>query len=250
MPSHAARRRYSKPPIEEALVEFQFAPTQTPMQAVVGPLHERLHDDYSQDPRNQTLLQADIHAPAGKSANVTLTESVPRVQLLDETGKKLLSLGQDVVSVHTLRPYEGWEQFKPRIERGLRAYATLSNATQVTRLGVRYINRLELVGHGTVVQLEEFFTTPPGVAVGMPAELASFLNRADYVLDDVTRIVVTFASVPAPNTPTMLLDIDVVWQSTQPIDIETALTTMDALHVREGVAFESLITDKTRETFK
>jgi uncharacterized protein (TIGR04255 family) len=53
----------------------------------------------------------------------------------------------------------------------------------------------------------------------------------------------------APGNPAFLLDLDVVWEASQPSGVDTALTIVDDLHDREGKAFEAVITDELRRVF-
>lgn len=248
MTATTERRRYKNPPIEEALVEFRMAPGQEWDLTIPGKLHEKVKEAYPGKPRQQKLLQASFQAVQGQPAGFAVQEGIGRVQLVDAEAKRLLSLGPNVLSINVLRPYDGWDQFKPRVERALRAYVEVSGADNVSRIGVRYINRVALAAAD--VDLAAHFTCGPAVPPGLPNRVGGFLNRAEYVYDDDVKLVVTLASIDAAEgSAAFLLDLDVIWEATVPLTIDAALAKVDDLHEREGIAFEALITDKTREVF-
>lgn len=247
MTGTAERKGYKNPPIEEALVEFRMAPGQEWDLTIPGKLHEKVKDAYPGKPRQQKFIQASLQAAPGQSPGFAVQEGLGRVQLVNEDGKRLLSLGENVLSVNVLRPYEGWENFRPRIERALKSYFEVSGADRVNRVGVRYINRIVLPPN---VQLGQYFRCGPIVPPGLPPNIAGFLNRAEYLYDEETRLIVTFASIEtAEKASWLLLDLDVIWEGPVPLALDAALAKVDELHEREGTAFESLITDKTREVF-
>lgn len=242
------RRRYRNPPIEEALVEFRFAPGQGWDLTIPGKLHEKVKAAYPGKPRQQRLLQASVRTGIGQPADMSLQEGIGRVQLVDADARRLLSLGPDALSVNVLRPYDGWEVFKPRIDAALRAYAEVSGAEKISRIGVRYINKVMVAEPD--VDLDKYFLYGPRVPEGLPRRVASFLYRTEHVFGDDVKLLLTFATISAEqDSSSFLLDLDVIWENDSAIGVEQALENVDDLHEREGVAFEAVITDHLREVF-
>ncbi|MXZ87792.1 MAG: TIGR04255 family protein [Dehalococcoidia bacterium] len=67
---------------------------------------------------------------------------------------------------------------------------------------------------------------------------------------DGVLLILSQGSVDAPkNHVGFLLDLDVIWESTEPIARDEALTKAGDLRAREREAFETIITDKARELF-
>jgi uncharacterized protein (TIGR04255 family) len=186
MAQTTGRRRYRNPPIEEALVEFQFAPGQDWDLTIPGKLHEKVKATYPGKPRQQRLLQASLRAEIGQPPGMSVEEGIGRVQLVDADGRRLLSLGPDVLSVNVLRPYDGWEVFKPHIDTALRAYAEVSGVEKISRIGVRYINKVVVPEPNA--DLSKYFLCAPPVPAGLPSRVASFLYRTEHVFDDDVRL--------------------------------------------------------------
>lgn len=235
MTTTAERRRYKNPPIEEALVEFHFAAGHEWDLTIPGKLHERVKAEYPTS--RQQMMVPPIPGFA-------LPPGIGRVQLVGPDATRLLSLGPNVLSVNVLRPYEGWELFRPRIERALRAYLEVSGAEKVSRIGLRYINRIAFTSEP--VEITEYFEGGPPSPNGLPERVGGFVHRSEYGFDDGVKLVVTFASIPGPIN-SFLLDLDVIWESAEALDFDAAIVKVEELHDREKGAFEALIKDKTRE---
>ena len=145
-----ARRQYRNPPIEEALCEFHFVPGPKWDFTVSGKLHTKLATQYPGKPQEQKSHETDVNINAGKPSRVKYRERLERVRLVSADGKRMVSVGHDVMSVHMLRPYQdpnrldknGWDEFLPRISEALDAYWEVAEPTKISRIGVRYINKI------------------------------------------------------------------------------------------------------------
>src|SRR5437762_381597 len=133
------RRTYRTPPIEEALCEVRFYPGKE--WGVLFPLQifESIQDAYPLPPRQQNLVEAgfQLGQPAGEGAEQALmVRGTARTQFVSEDEHRLVSVSPDVLTVHDLRPYSGWEQFLPRIRDAFDAYVAAAQPTSVRRIGM------------------------------------------------------------------------------------------------------------------
>ena len=243
------KRRYKNPPIEEALVEVRFAPADEWDLTIPGKLHEHrdIKKEYQGKPRTQKVFEAALQAGPGQPPNLAIHEGVGRIQLINEAGNRLISLGPGVLSVNMLRPYDGWGLFRPRIETALRAYNEVAAPTGVTRLGVRYINKIVSPREKDPM---DYFTCGPPRAPGLPRKMAGFMSRVEFVYDDGVKLLLTQASIDAPEDQSaFLLDLDLIWESAEARNLDEIMAVIDGLHEREGAAFEAIITDAAREMF-
>ena len=243
-------KKYRNPPIEEAVVEFRFVPGQEWDLTIPGKLHEHpdIKNRYPGKPRTQKSLEAAYRAEPDQPPNLAVREGIARIQLVDLDGRHLISLGADVLSVNILRPYDGWGQFRPRIETALRAYLEVAKPTGVSRVGVRYINKILLPGNeidiGTYFM--SGFSSPPE----LPSKMVGFMSRVEYLYQDGVKLLLTHATVDAPERySAVLMDLDVIWEGAEVKDLDRIMEIVDDLHEREGKAFEAIITDALREVF-
>lgn len=245
------RRKYRNPPIQEALCELQFASTVPDWDPTIpGRLYERVKDVYSGKPRQQ--MQAGIQLGGDPTTPELRWEAgVPRIQFITPAEDRILAVGPNVISLSTLPPYDGWEDFRPRIEAALTAYQDIAQPEGIKRIGVRYINRI--ITKGDHLHLGELFTTPPQLPDELDASLSSFFTRWEAMYSDIpVKLIQTFGSVQSePGTAAFVLDLDVFrqWEEKEGLPVEEAMSQVDILRERERELFEASITDRAREMF-
>ena len=96
-------RIYQNPPIEEALCEFRFNPNQAWDLTIPGKIHIKLHLEYGGKPQEQNVVGIELTPQAGQVPNLNFAQGLAKVQLPTEDGKRMVAVGQDVLSVHMLR---------------------------------------------------------------------------------------------------------------------------------------------------
>ncbi|MGH6793880.1 MAG: TIGR04255 family protein [Methylocella sp.] len=237
-------KQYKNPPIEEAVCEFTFASHASGHQfdlTVPGRLKvHRLMEEYSGEPRTQNI---QIISP-NKTPTIEL-----RVQLPTVDARRLVSTRHNALAISVLRPYDGWENFKSRIERALDAYFEAISQVAVTRIGVKYVNRIVVPKAGA---------NPAAVLTALPVEgkisdarLANFTQFTEFVRTDEIKVLVIQATLQfgALDKTEYLLDIDVIWDHQALSRRNEIIDMVEKLHAIEGAAFEALITDEARSLF-
>ncbi|MCG8557714.1 MAG: TIGR04255 family protein [Proteobacteria bacterium] len=241
------RRRYKNPPIQEALVEFQFAGSEEGDVTVFGELYALLKAKYPTK-RVRHSVEHAIHVSPQGPVPLPPRSGIDRVQFLSADGTELVAIGVNVLSTHRLRPYTGWDKFSPRIAEALDWYRQVAGSPGVSRIGVRYINTLDCAQG--LKSLNELLSIPVGLPSGFPDNLASFLMRFEARYDDRRRLLLTLARAPGESFG-VVVDFDVIFQAAEgePLGFDDALGEAEQLRDLEREAFELAITDTARETF-
>lgn len=242
------KRSYRHPPIEEALCEFKFVSDGGWDLTIPGKLHSRVQSEYDGKPQEQKVVRANISRGGGGPPSVGMSESLGRITFPARNANRMLGVGTDILAVHTLRPYDGWEQFRPRIATALDAYHEVANPSGVQRIGLRYINRISVPS--TTVQLEDYFACAPATVPQMPQQMTAFLHRDEYSYQDGIKLILNFGSIQAPRGESaFVLDLDVTWEGENAMSLADAMVHVESLHTREGEAFEALVRDPARNLF-
>lgn len=251
------RQMYGKPPIEEALCEFRFKSDQDWDFTVPGRLYARLENEYPGKPRDQKAVEIGLDIQEGSPLNMKYNEGLARVQLLSTDGRRMVGVGPNTLTVHILKPYQypdsrvsGWEDFKDRISAALDAYWHVTEPEGISRVGIRYINKITIPQENS--DIKKYLQMALPKAEKLPKKLAHFMSQFEYDYQDEVRLILSqgYADTSQEECNTeLLLDLDVIWSPPEPVLQESALKMVDDLHTREGVAFEAIITDKTRELF-
>jgi uncharacterized protein (TIGR04255 family) len=243
--------KYKYPPIEEALCEFTFEPGPQGSQldfALPGRLqmHPKVKEEYKGQARTQNIqtIASTQNHPA-----VAIQDAVFRIQLPTEDGTRLISMGVNTLAITVLRPYEGWQSFKPRIESALSAFCEVSGLSTVVRVGIRYINRIIVPAENA--KASSFLNFIPEEHEIFGAPVNSFLRRAEYIRPDGVKMIVTQATLQpqSPNTTEYLLDIDTVLDNARLTENSDIIAQAETLHGVESDAFECLITQDARNLF-
>jgi uncharacterized protein (TIGR04255 family) len=247
--------KYLKPPIEEAVCDIQFAPGTDWDPTMPGRLFEKLRHVYGEKPRMQQVVEAQVrgsNSQGNPSLSLKQTITKQRVQLLAEKGTRIVGVGAEQLTVHMLRPYTQWADFQPRILQALKAYQEIAAPEGVTRIGLRYINRITIEQENP--ELEKYFTIPPRFPkTDRPSKIMAFFNRKEsQYLDKPIRIVVTFADMESasPGSSSYLFDIDIIlMKDDEPFPLEEIEAPLEDIKTRHREVFESLITDDCRALF-
>lgn len=132
-----ANKKIKNSPLKEALVEIIFAPDKTEARdysLVVNDLYQRLAKEYP------TLTPLP-----GASFPFGFPEPVARHRFTDTKEKRLVNLGENVISINSIR-YEGFTEFKNEIKKVLSEYLAGFKTYQIKRIGLRYINVVDFNG--------------------------------------------------------------------------------------------------------
>ena len=252
----APRRQYENPPIEEALCEFRFKPNLEWDLTIPGRLHVKLSGEYSGKPQEQKSVDVTLDTQQGKPPKLSYSEGQTKVQLLTRDRKRIVAVGQDVLSIHMLRPYQdpkqpnnsGWDEFQERIKKALDVYWEVVQPKGVLRIGIRFINKIVIPEER--VGVESYLKCALPRVAGLPGNLNNFLSRVNYVYNDGVRLVLSQKSLDTRlKQVEFLLDLDVIWENEQPIGKNEALTKVTDLRDRERAAFEAVITNQARRLF-
>ncbi len=146
------RKRYRKPPIVEALVEFRFEPDDNWDMTAPGLMYEHLKSKY---PKRRQVQHHDFNLTARDTQLEGKVQIIDRMQFLGEDEHTLVQVSPHFLAVNQLAPYESWESFVPIIKRGLDTYRDVVSPNRLQRVGIRYINHIGF--DNEQIELEDYF---------------------------------------------------------------------------------------------
>jgi uncharacterized protein (TIGR04255 family) len=163
--------------------------------------------------------------------------------------------------VSRLAPYQDWRTFSGEARRLWNRYCDMVKPGVVQRLGLRYINRIDIPL--PLDDFGEYLITAPLVSPHLPQGLSNYVMSLTIPIDDVVTAAITEAilnqnAVPnqafvppvRPNTVSILLDIDVSQMVSDPVTEDQVWERFEELRKIKNHVFESCITDRTRELFQ
>lgn len=241
-------KRYTKPPLVEALCEFQFDPGIAWDLTLIDLIYEQLKDIFPE--REQ--LQVPLNARLSPETNVQIGTigTVPLVRFLDNDRKALVQVGQNLLTVNHLQPYTTWENFFPFIEKGFKVYYQTAQPKALKHIGIRYINRITIPS--AQIDLANYFRFRPLIPQDLPQEIDSlFMNVGIPHEDskDILRIQVGTLNPETLDTISLILEIGYVFAKPGEIAFQDVPDRMKAAHNHIEHAFESCLTDELKLMF-
>lgn len=156
----------------------------------------------------------------------------------------------DGFSLNKLPPYAKWDALRERAQDLWQRYVEIARPIRVTRLAVRYINRIELTPG---VDFKHSILTVPEIAPGIPQGLPEYFMRLVIPHDSGATAIVTEASLPQTleQPPSMLFDIDVFRFTDIPVGDTAAIwSTMEELRAYKNVIFFNSVTSEQMEKYR
>lgn len=240
--------QYKKPPITEAVISIVFKKL-TGEEDLLD-LQKKFSKYY---PHSQAIENVHVKLNIGTLPNTNMGQTRERgyrLSSLDMT--EILVLFPKSITVSQLAPYPGWDSFFARFRRDWAFRKRKLNFQTVERIGVRYINRVDIPMEGEAVAHEDYLNIFPRV----PSELAplnAYTVQVQRLMRDINALLtINSASVPSPllKHASFIIDQDIVRQIDVPQRDEDIFGLINEIRVRKNKIFESCVTDHARGLFR
>ena len=244
----AQPRTLRHPPIVEALVDLRASVPGDPK--MFNALADELKDEFPTREQRQDL-RSTIEVKNGKLVP-------PRVDPPAFGGVRIANADQtiyvqfrpDGFTLNNLKVYMGGGQL---IDKTLKHWELLVERAKpeiVSRVALRYINRLELpfeIGN----EFTRYLTAPPELPTGAPQRVSRFLSRVVGHDDrrQATAVVIQQLG-QQKGKPVVAVDIDVYRTENFPVDSVALREVLDSLRMLKNETFFSLLTDETVSFYK
>jgi len=243
-------RRYSKPPVIEALCEIYFSDSSWD-DTIPGAFYERIKADYPK--KQQKKIQEAKITMGPNQAVAGVRQLPPWMQFVSDEKCRMIQLAENLLVVNQLHPYPHFEEWEPEIYRSLRIYKELASPREIMRLGLRYINRIVIPK--AKVQMEHYFTIYPKLPEGLGDSHGSFVVRVEVPqVKQEHTVLITFGTAPLPEKgqigQAFMLDLYDIMDIKKDVDDDVLKAEVRRAHNNIIIAFEDSITDRLRRLFE
>ena len=241
-------RRYAKSPIIEVVCEFRVDPA-TPWDLTTpGFIYEKISETF---PHRESRVMQEVEITQQHGEVRQEVRSQERALFLAEDRRRFVQVGRHMLAVNALAPYPTWEVFFPLVEQALDALAGTADIEGLQRIGLRYINHIDIPSPG--VRVDEYLEFRPYLGERLPREVAEFLLTCILPFAggrDLCRVqsARSMTGEEDRNATRFVLDLD-YFLAKPAVRLGKALEWVRAAHERAVEAFEGCITDKARELF-
>ncbi len=242
---------YSNPTIQEAVCEIRFSlPDGVEWKpALLGEMFKRIQPDF---PDLEPVMQIGVQFQMGPDGAGQLVQ--PRQQLMrykHSSRNLMLQLSKDILTVNVLPEYEGWAKMGDDIEYAWNAICEVVNPACVTRVGLRYINRIERTYPDELP--DEWLVSSDYVPKSILKSLPGFLLRSETRIDPHNRVIVTLGDPgdgSGQSGNAIILDIDHIVEKEIGVDRDAIMIEAVRLHELVWSIFSASITPRLERRLK
>ncbi|MBC8526851.1 MAG: TIGR04255 family protein [Candidatus Cloacimonetes bacterium] len=241
-------KKYKKPPIIEALCEFQFIPSKPWDMTIPGLMYARIHNEFPIKQQQRGFGVSIQSKKEGKEPNLKILQ---RMQFFSSNKNALVQIGPDLLTINHLKNYPSWKIFKPLILNNLKIYQEISQSKGFKRIGLRYINKINF--SKASIELSDYFSYYPIIPHKLPQTHEAFNIRVEIPYENKRdRLLLKLANTISekPDFISLLLDLDYIMTIKDSITINEASNWIENAHNVIENAFEACITDKCRNIFQ
>lgn len=246
-PVSADRRIYERSPIVEAIIDLRCGnPSTLTFRDVARTAAEIAATGYSEAGESVQVVQK--FAPDGGSQR---TETKVGVALRSGDEKYVVQLQIDGFSCSRLHPYPQWETFRAEAQRLWAIYRAAARPESIQRVGIRYVNRLE-IGSPTINDLRPFLSLHPVTPWSLTSPPSEFFLQIRQPQEGGSMLLVNESTLlhQATGQAAVLLDLDAFVAREIPVDENVIWNLVEDLHVKVEHAFEASITDRVRDLIR
>jgi uncharacterized protein (TIGR04255 family) len=237
-------------PITEALLDIRVRNREGLEFDRLAPLHDEIKDAYPQK-RERYRFQGEVRIEKGQPPTMSEARSGPDGFLFTSLdGRRIVQARVDGFTFNWLKPYDRWDTFRDEARMNWERYRKLACPESVTRVALRYINRIPLPL--PLRDFKDYVLTVPEVASDLPQGLVGFLMRLVLPFPQHECLVIvteTIEEAVGERLP-WILDIDAYvergWSPENPEIWDVFERLRD---VKNEVFFKSL-TERTKELFR
>lgn len=246
----ATQRHLENAPITEALIDLRVKLPANVKTGAFLDLGATLHDRYPNTQEGR-IVQSGFEVKAGEGPLTFAKDKGIHGYLFSSAdGLNVAQFRLDGYTFNRLRPYTSWESVFPEAWSLWQLYSERTSPEFVSRVAVRYINRLELPL--PIQDLSRYLTAPPEVPEGLPQTMSGFLTRVVIQEPDTSLAANITQSLEGGEGQyvTIILDIDVYKTEQFEVRDERIERTFKQLRNLKNRIFFSSITEETMGLFE
>ena len=234
---------YKRPPITEAVIEIRFAAAID--SATLDEVSAAFKSFY---PREELLkgvqFQMNLGVTPSAVEQIGYRRSSP-----DQT--HILLLIPPSLLMSQLAPYPGWDQFFGRFCRDWDVWKKSVGYRKIIRIGVRYINRIDIPSSEPVVYEEQFLNVYPHIPEVL-GPMTQYAVQAQLPIVDIgCNLTLNSSVVPSPllDHRSFVIDQD-IGKDNPPQNDDGIYQLLKQIRATKNRVFEACITDRARELFE
>lgn len=243
----ATHRRLKSPPIVEAVIDFRIRLKES----IDASAFVNVSAEFKSNFQKVGLVKQhafNLSVDAGAASGVS-SETIQGARFDTDAADKAAIFTSEGFTFSHLKSYTDWAALKADTQAAWAEYSKLAHPLEIVRVGLRYINRIDLPA---IVEFNEFFTSAPSLPPELPQVIGPFLSRVLFPLPDGLGLgsLTHVYSESAASEATVILDID-IFQENINYDANNSdiWNVLDKLRDQKNNVFFASVTEKTLEKY-
>lgn len=236
---------YSHPPITEAVIQLVFASKVSDDELAAA--RKYLKKNYN----SESILE-DLALNVNLDSNNIEKNSEKYSKFSSQDETEVCLLKSSFLAISQLAPYASWEVFIERFKRDYQLHRKHAGYKEIRRIGVRYINRIDIPITAPVLHENDYLNIYPkypeslGVLSGYAIQQRSFIPQLKSHLTINSGVIQS----PLLMHSSILFDQDIGREVELPQTVEDLISFLNQVRVEKNKVFEACITDATRGLFR
>jgi len=171
---------------------------------------------------------------------------------LTDDKKSRIQVGPRILLINQLKPYRAWNDFKSQVSYAFQKLSTKVELAGVQRIGLRYINKIEIQMENNQVLLDKYFEFRPFCGERLPQTHGEFIVGCVFPYSDdrdLCRIELSSAMPENKGSLAFLLSLDYFLAKPRSISVTQAIDWIEDAHGNIENLFEGCILPPLREIF-
>ncbi len=218
---------YTHPPLTEAVIDIQVQLPETVTVDALVSLHTGHESSY---PSRRNIMHFEGRVSMQPEVAAVGSQEHHGYMFISTDERQIVQVRLNGFTLSRLAPYESWESFRDEAKAWWTRYRQAVQPLVVTRVAVRYINRLDLPL--PMGDLKEYLRTVPEVSPLLPQGLLGYFMQLLIPQEDLSATLSLNEALvppPRPGVASVLLDIDLFREtcsaSAKTISLRAALLT-------------------------
>jgi uncharacterized protein (TIGR04255 family) len=240
------RPHLARAPIVEAVIDFRVLGRESIAADDFSALNSRIGQQYN-PPSLMHSVEARFGVERGKAIVPTQVAAPVGWLYQSRTQAAIAQFRVNGFTFSKLEPYTTWEEVFGEARRLWSIYVQVAQPQQVTRVAVRYINRLRLPAPA---DLGQYLSAPPVLPEPIPQTVREFLTRMVVDAPERNLSAILIQALEAPLDPSrmqVLLDIDAFRESPMPVEEPALAEIFEQLRALKNEIFFASVTERTVE---
>jgi uncharacterized protein (TIGR04255 family) len=243
--------RLARAPIVEAVIEI-CARAQAPWEelAITKQIKPRLHDYPDVVSQNQERREITLSLDQPKFVSHNLGWHGLQFQSAD--GKHIARFTRDSFMLSRLQPYQNWSHLFDEAMRLWQMHVEIAKPLEVQRVGVRFINRIEMQPGD--VRCEDYIELPPHPTKGLDLPFMGFFHQDTLAVPGYPLAVNIIRTFQPPQTTNAgiaaILDIDAFTTTAITMSQEVLAQRLQQMRWLKNKVFYGNVKQKALNRFK